>query len=246
MRQPKSNPGERLRSFLMVIVAAALLSGPVAAQTPVSPQPGMGGGQDTGSQQGSGGLTPEQAFEGGVERGGAVGESSSGPVGASATSAAGESARGTGARSGGLLGGGLGGGGLGAAFGNLLNNNADRRSTSTPPIRTRLRSAVALPDGMVPSQPMRQYTAEKRLRNVSRLQPRPAPAFRVDPSSAGWTPANPYGDVDVQIDGRTATLRGSVTNESERRMSELLMRLEPGVSGVQNRIRVAPEVPTRH
>jgi len=134
-----------LHRMFFVIVVAALTAGPVAAQ---------GGGAQAGAGQGlAGGLNPDQAFEGGIERGGAVGESNAPAVGASATSAAAGAAGGGGAGGGGggFGGGGLGGGGLGAAFGNLFNNNAAGGSSSTPPIRTRLRSADVLPPGITPS-----------------------------------------------------------------------------------------------
>ncbi len=36
-------------------------------------------------------------------------------------------------------------------------------------------------------------------------------------------------------------LRGTVASESDRRMAELLMRLEPGVRSIDNQIVVAPQ-----
>lgn len=86
----------------------------------------------------------------------------------------------------------------------------------------------------------RQYTAENHLRSVTALQP-PAAVFNDSYYyGAPFIPANPYSGVQVQINDRTAILQGSVANEGDRRMSELLMRLEPGVNRVQNRISVAP------
>lgn len=48
------------------------------------------------------------------------------------------------------------------------------------------------------------------------------------------------GSVNVSMQGRVATITGTVTTEKQRRMSELLMRLEPGVSSVQNNVIVTP------
>jgi len=211
-----------LQRLFFVIALAALTAGPVSAQ---------GGAQADGAQTGAGqglagGLNPDQAFEGGIERSGAVGESNAPAVGASATSTA--AGAGGGGAGGGGFGGGFGGGGLGAAFGNLFNNNAASGNSSTPPIRTRLRNAVALPPGMAPSPTTRQFNAQSRFQNASSLQPN------------GFGYAMPYNAVNVQIRDRTAILQGTVANEGDRRMSEMLMRLEPGVSRVQNRISVNP------
>ena len=92
----------------------------------------------------------------------------------------------------------------------------------------------------MPSQLTRQYAAENRLRSVRMLQPRGAVSGGFYEAGVPFTPANPYAGVNVQINDRTAVLEGTVAYESDRRMSELLLRLEPGVSGVQNRISVAP------
>lgn len=46
--------------------------------------------------------------------------------------------------------------------------------------------------------------------------------------------------VNVIMDGRTAIVTGVVNDDRDRRMSELLMRLEPGVSRVENRVMISP------
>lgn len=43
-------------------------------------------------------------------------------------------------------------------------------------------------------------------------------------------------NVQVEMQGRTAILRGQVTNESEKRLAEKLLALEPGVDSVQNEL----------
>lgn len=40
--------------------------------------------------------------------------------------------------------------------------------------------------------------------------------------------------------GRTAVLSGVASTQQDRRMSELLMRLEPGVYAIQNNVVVRP------
>ena len=44
--------------------------------------------------------------------------------------------------------------------------------------------------------------------------------------------------IRVTMEGRTAVLTGLVSTERERRMSQLLVQLEPGVRQVDNRISV--------
>lgn len=52
------------------------------------------------------------------------------------------------------------------------------------------------------------------------------------------------GDITVTLNGRTAILQGEVASERDRSVAEQLVRLEPGVSQVQNQLLVAnPETP---
>jgi hypothetical protein len=48
------------------------------------------------------------------------------------------------------------------------------------------------------------------------------------------------GPLEISVEGRTATLRGTVVSTKDRELAELLVRLEPGVSDVQNDLRVKP------
>ena len=48
------------------------------------------------------------------------------------------------------------------------------------------------------------------------------------------------GPLEVSLEGRTATLRGTVASTKDRELAELWVRLEPGVSDVQNDLRVKP------
>ncbi len=49
-----------------------------------------------------------------------------------------------------------------------------------------------------------------------------------------------FGPLEVSVEGRTAILRGTVASAKERALAELLVQLEPGVSTVQNDLRVKP------
>ena len=49
--------------------------------------------------------------------------------------------------------------------------------------------------------------------------------------------------IEVSVKGRSATLRGSVVSESDRRQAELLMLFEPGIDFVHNEIQVVAPVP---
>ncbi|WDQ16513.1 BON domain-containing protein [Rhodopirellula sp. P2] len=188
------------------------------------------GGQAEGTI--SQGLDPDAVFSEGIQRGGAVGANTASPVGAATVSQAGGG--GGGGTGGGAFGGGFGGGGgLGAAFGSLFGGgNAGRGNTSSPAIRTRLRSAVEV----APLQSGRvQQSASSRLRGTSNLT-------TINGNLPGRmnSQSSRYDGVNVQIQDRTVTLSGMVRNESDRRMTELLMRLEPGVSRIDNQISVQP------
>ena len=163
-----------------------------------------------------------------------VGESTAPAVGASAASSAGQQGGAAGGRTSGFGGFGGGGGGLGAAFGNLFGGgNAAGGNNSTQPIRTRMRAAIerspiARVNGLDPG-----IAAINRLRNASDLSP-------TTMTAPGYPSQGRYDRVNVQVQNRTAILTGEVTTEADRRMSHLMMRLEPGISNVQNRIRLAP------
>lgn len=46
--------------------------------------------------------------------------------------------------------------------------------------------------------------------------------------------------LEVSLVGRTAVLRGAVASERDRELAEALVRFEPGISDVQNDLRIAP------
>jgi osmotically-inducible protein OsmY len=50
--------------------------------------------------------------------------------------------------------------------------------------------------------------------------------------------------ITVGMRDRTAVISGVVSSPRDRRMSELLIRLEPGVSSVDNQVVVSPPSPT--
>ncbi|MEL6894482.1 MAG: BON domain-containing protein [Planctomycetota bacterium] len=126
---------------------------------------------------------------------------------------------------GGLFGGGGGLGGLGG-FGNA------NQSTARPTIRTRLRASIAVPrapTGMIIT------TVNQNLRRVGSLQPSSFASRSTRPTT-NRPAASRFAGLNVVMDGRTARLSGNVTKPSDKRMAELLLRLEPGVSKVDNRI----------
>lgn len=130
-------------------------------------------------------------------------------------------------------------GGLGAAFGNNLTTGAAGGSEASTPIRTRLRSAVVLPPASYESQIAQEININNRLQRTSTLGPRSHDRGQQFPGAANGAMDRPHFGVHVQMQGRTAILQGTVSSASDRRMSELLIRLEPGVSQVENRINVA-------
>ncbi|MDA9856894.1 BON domain-containing protein [Rubripirellula sp.] len=168
---------------------------------------------DIGSTTGENGqLDADTAFSA-IDRGDTVGSTGSTGQGFSSAS----SATGATAGGGGLGGfGGLGGGGLGG-FANLFGGIGGAGSQNTQPvIRTRLRSAISV----APMQPaMVQRAAVTRFRVLT-----------TRPQLRG---------INVRMDGRTAIISGVVPTQRDRRMSEMLIRLEPGVSAVVNEISVA-------
>lgn len=172
-----------------------------------------------GTETGSAALSVEvdtSAFDS-IERGNTIGAASTSGFGLGDDGGSGTGARSTGV--GGIGGGGLGAfGGLGGfgALNNLFGGGLGGQQSTRPILRTRLRSAIKV----APVSPVVvQQQASSRLQTVASER-----QFR---------------GVNLQMVGRTAVLTGTVGSESDRRMTELLLRLEPGVSQVDNRVIVA-------
>ncbi|TWT81876.1 BON domain protein [Planctomycetes bacterium CA13] len=198
--------------MIHVRLGAMVFIGGMLAALPVHAQTTNDPASQTGDQTTgiAGALDPSTAFSA-IQRGDSIGDSSDSSQGFGLGAVSGNN---TGA--GGGFGGGFGGGlgGL-SGFGNLFGNNAG--GATTPAIRTRLRSAIQVP----PVSPLR--TQQRLTRQLQSLP------------SQGRLP-----NVNVNMNGQTAVLNGTVQSERERRMSELLMRLEPGVRMVENRIQIQP------
>ena len=113
------------------------------------------------------------------------------------------------------FGGGGGLGGLGALFG--LGGGGGGSQSTRPPIRTRLRSAIGGP--ATPPSVVQQFAAQ-RLRTLPSM-------------------GQQMRGVNVTMQGKTAVIRGVVRSDRDRRMTELLMRLEPGVGNVDNQVIVS-------
>lgn len=133
-------------------------------------------------------------------------------VGAGTTSAAGGLGR-----LGGL--GGFGGGGLGglSAFGLNPFGTGAGGSEAKPSVRTRLRSQVAVP---VRTPGVAQSVAQTRVAK-SLATPR-------------------FQGVGISVSDAGATINGTARSAEDRRMAELLLRLEPGINQVNNQIVVTP------
>jgi hypothetical protein len=105
-------------------------------------------------------------------------------------------------------------GGLGASgFGQGLGSSTPTK----PALRTRLRSRIDV--APLPAQQI-QSSAQSR--------------FYQTPSTSR------FRGVQVNMNEGTAVINGVVSSEKDRRMSELLMRLEPGVRRVSNQVIVSP------
>ena len=175
---------------------------------------GTGGSANTGQGTANVELSTEvdtSAFDL-IDRGSTIGGTTEVGFGLASQSAGG--ARSTGGIGGGGLGAFGGLGGLNSLFGGGLGGSGQ---SSKPIIRTRIRSAIQI-DPIPPARV--QQTATTRLQKLP-LQRKLA-------------------GVNVQMIGRTAVVSGTVGSESDRRMTELLLRLEPGVSKVDNRVVVSP------
>ena len=151
-----------------------------------------------------------------VDRSGGIGATAQTGAGFSEVSAA-TGGTNTGARTSGGAGGGFGG--FGGGFGGLGNFfsafNGGGGQASKTAVRTRLRSAI----DVAPRPPqVVQEMATDRFKQISGMT-----ALR---------------GIRVTMEGRTAVLTGQVSTERERRMSQLLVQLEPGVRQVDNRISV--------
>jgi hypothetical protein len=144
-----------------------------------------------------------------------VGKSNNGGVGGAAN------ARG-GLGGGGLGGGRLGGGGFGglSPFGLNPFGTGGGTTETKPTLRTLLKSGIVMPPRTQTNAQISQSIVQQRVNGIV-VQPR-------------------FRGVGVAVNGSTTVLDGTVANDADRRMAELLLRLEPGVSNVENRITVSP------
>lgn len=104
---------------------------------------------------------------------------------------------------------------MGGLFGGAFGGQQGQASAQ-PALRTRLRSGIDVAP-MLPEQ--------VQTRAVERIRQLPT--------------ANQINGIGIVMEGRTAILTGEVASEQQRRMSELLIRLEPGVSQIDNRLTIA-------
>lgn len=147
-----------------------------------------------------------------VDRGDTVG--STGETGSGFSDAGSSSTAGGGGLSSfGGFGGAFGGlGGLQGLFGGIGGQNQN----SKPIIRTRLRAAIEVSR---PQNSVVQQQVGDRFQRLAR------PEFR---------------SVKVQVQGGKGVLTGVVSSPRQRRMSELLLRLEPGIREIDNQLVIQP------
>lgn len=201
-----------LTGLSFAFVASATLS-ECSAQTGSSRT--TGGNTSGGAAAGTGGSTAA-GFSGqpGNTQAGEIGRSSDRQF--SDTGAAGQGGGRTGGLGGGRGFGGFGGmGGLGGLGGNMFGMG--NTASSTPSVRTRLAGPVDVPVEM---------RAASQFRTQQQVQVTAAQRF-----VRGYSASHQNG---------VATISGTVGTEKERRMAELLLKLEPGVRRVENQITVSP------
>ena len=197
-------------SLFKSILTSSVMLGFIALGLDASAQTGADSSTTVGTPTaGAGSLDAEAAFSQ-VERGDTVG--STGNSGSGFSSAGSSSATaGRGTTSFGGFGGSFGGfGGLQQLFGGF----GAQGQNSQPAIRTRLRAAINL--GPISTASVQQRVGD-RFQQLSR------PEFKA---------------VRVKVDEGRGTLTGVVSSQRERRMSELLLRLEPGIRHVDNQLQV--------
>jgi osmotically-inducible protein OsmY len=80
------------------------------------------------------------------------------------------------------------------------------------------------------------------LRSAVQYQPRPTWQQQQQVGSRLRTLASQrqLSGMNVSVEGQTATLSGRVNSEHDRRISQLLISLEPGIRRVENRLIVQP------
>lgn len=184
----------------------------LAGQASAQTTTGTTGNTSIGQPTTTGGSLDADAAFSQVERGDTVG--ATGATGSGFSSAGASS--GTAGRSTvsfGGFGGGFGGlGGLQGLFGGL----GGQTQNSQPAIRTRLIAAI---DVERPATPVVERAVATRFQQMSR------PEFRT---------------VKVQVVEGRGILTGVVASQRDRRMSELLLRLEPGIREIDNQLTVQP------
>jgi len=197
------------------------MSGGSSSSRPTTGGSTSGGSTSGGSSQ-SGGSSNNFTSQPGNTQAGQIGRSADrqfsdigGPAGSGSGSRGSSSSRGM--NSFGGFGGRMGGfGGFGgmSPFGNLFGGNSG--SQAKPPIRARLRGSVDVPAEMVRAGEIR-----------TRQNIQSTPAQRV---------VNGYS---ASVEDGVARISGSASSDKQRRMAELLLRLEPGVRRVENNITVS-------
>jgi osmotically-inducible protein OsmY len=107
-------------------------------------------------------------------------------------------------------------------FGRALQafSSGFRSSRSTTQVRTKIRLGFSVPQPKPAQLAQLGSSLEQRLEKSSWVQTR--------------------SPMDVSIQSGTATLRGVVATEDDRRLAERLARLEPGIRRIDNQLTLSP------
>ena len=145
---------------------------------------------------------------------------------------AGGSTQGTGGRSSfgssmfGMSGmGGMGRGGMGGMFGQ--NNNSNGQQQGNREIRTRMVIGFEIPEHLAKSTMSVNQENSVAMARMHRVLDRAVP--------------EKSGSVQVTLDGSTAVLQGSVQNDHQKKLVEMLLKMEPGIADVKNELTVDPD-----
>ena len=120
--------------------------------------------------------------------------------------------------------GGMGRGGMGGMFGQ--NNNSNGQQQGNREIRTRLVIGFEIPEHLAESTMSVNQENSVAMARMRRVLDRAVPKNS--------------GSVQVTLDGSTAVLQGLVQSDHQKKLVEMLLKMEPGIADVKNELTVDP------
>tara|TARA_B100001105_G_C21972336_1_gene265467 strand:+ start:25 stop:423 length:399 start_codon:yes stop_codon:yes gene_type:complete len=121
--------------------------------------------------------------------------------------------------------GGMGRGGMGGMFGQ--NNNSNGQQQGNREIRTRLVIGFEIPEHLAKSTMSVNQENSVAMARMHRVLDRAVP--------------EKSGSVQVTLDGSTAVLQGAVQSDHQKKLVEMLLKMEPGIADVKNELTVDPD-----